>query len=86
MHLRSIPDVPARKIAVALQMTFRSIAENPYQGAGQSELTRISGAEIRSRLVQSFRIFYIVSGIAPEIVGVLHTARDISSIMAKRLQ
>jgi hypothetical protein len=53
---------------------------------GQSELTRIAGVEVRSRFASSYRILYTLGGSAPEIVGVLHTARDIASIMAKRLQ
>ena len=85
-YFESIPKEPADRTARALQATLRSIANNPYQGVGQSELTRIAGVEVRSRLVHSYRIFYSLGGSAPEIVGVLHTARNIASIMAKRLQ
>ena len=85
-YLDSVPQMPANKIARALQMTFRSIADNPYQGVGQSDLTRLAGVEIRSRLVHSYRILYIVGGTTPEIIGVLHTARNVASIMVKRIQ
>lgn len=85
-YLESVPLPPANKIARALQMTFRSIAENPYQGVGQSALTRLAGVEVRSRLVDSYRILYTVGVRVPEIIGVLHTSRNIASIMAKRLQ
>jgi plasmid stabilization system protein ParE len=85
-YLDSVPQAPANKIARALQATFRSIAENPYQGVGQSALTRLAGVEVRSRLVDSYRILYTVGRSAPEIIGVLHTSRNIASIMAKRLQ
>jgi hypothetical protein len=72
-------------IASSLQEALDGIANYPYLGAIQSELTRRAGVEIRSRLIQSYRIIYIV-GDAPEIIGVLHTARDISGIMGRRLQ
>ena len=85
-YLDSLPKVPAHKIAKALQRTFRSIAENPYQGIGQSEFTRLAGVEVRSRLVQSYRVLYFVGGSAPEIIAVLHTARDIAAIVRQRLQ
>ncbi len=81
-----LPKVPAHKIASALQAAFDSIAENPYRGVGQSELTRRAGFEVRSLLVNSYRIFYSVGGRVPEIMGVLHTSRNIASIMAKRVQ
>jgi plasmid stabilization system protein ParE len=85
-YLQSLPKAPADRIARALQTIFRNIADDPYQGVVQSELTRIAGIEFRSRLVLSYRILYTVGGSAPEIVGVLHTSRNIASIMAKRLQ
>ncbi len=85
-YLDSVPQTPADKIARALQLTFRAITANPYQGVGQSELTRLAGVEVRSWLVDSYRVIYTLGRRAPEIIGVLHTARNIASIMAKRLQ
>jgi len=84
-YLDSLPDRPALRIASSLQEALHSISQFPYMGALQSELTRIAGIEIRSRLVQSYRIIYIIDD-APEVIGVLHTARDITGIMARRLQ
>lgn len=81
-----LPKVPARKIGAALQAALHGIADNPYRGVGQSELTRRAGFEVRSWLVNSYRIFYSVGGSVPEIMGILHTSRDITTIMAKRLQ
>jgi plasmid stabilization system protein ParE len=85
-YLWSVPIEPQRKIARALQEAFRKIAENPLQGAGQSELTRLAGTEVRSWLVLNYRIFYTVGKNESEILAVLHTARNIAGIMAKRLQ
>jgi plasmid stabilization system protein ParE len=85
-YLDAIPERPALFIASTLQKAFDSIAAYPYRGAAQSELSRIAGQEVRSRFVNDYRIFYFVGGFAPEIVGVLHAARDGSGIMARRLQ
>jgi plasmid stabilization system protein ParE len=85
-YLGSIPRVPARRIGREIQGTLKSIARNPYLGSLQSEFTRLAGAEVRSRLVSSYRIFYLVGAPVLEIVAILHTARDIASIVASRLQ
>jgi plasmid stabilization system protein ParE len=85
-YLDGIPERPALFIASTLQKAFDSLAAYPYRGAAQSELTRIAGQEVRSRYVNDYRIFYFVAGRAPEIVGVLHAARDGVGLMARRLQ
>jgi plasmid stabilization system protein ParE len=81
-----IPEQPALSILSAIEKALLGIADFPYRGAVQSELTRLAGVEIRSRLVQNYRILYIVGGAVPEIVGVIHTARDVAGVMARRLQ
>ncbi len=85
-YLNPIPERPALTVLSAIEKAFFGIADYPYRGAAQSELTRIAGQEIRSRLVRDYRIFYTVGGRVPEILGVLHAARDGVGIMARRLQ
>jgi plasmid stabilization system protein ParE len=85
-YLSQIPSKPAKRLAAAIQKTLRSIAEYPLQGAGQSELTRLLGLPVHSRVVSGYRIIYHLGGRYPEIIAILHTTRDIRSIMAKRLQ
>jgi plasmid stabilization system protein ParE len=85
-YLNAIPERPALSVLSAIEKALFGIAEYPYRGALQSELTRLAGVEVRSRLVQQYRIFYIVGGALPEIVDVIHTARDVAEIMARRLQ
>jgi plasmid stabilization system protein ParE len=46
----------------------------------------MAGEEVRSRVCAPYRILYLVSGALPEIVAVLHTARDIPSILSSRIQ
>jgi plasmid stabilization system protein ParE len=67
-------------------MALRDVANFPYRGALQSELTRLAGVEVRSRLVYSYRIIYKVRNDSAEIVGMLHTSRDIVSTIARRVQ
>ena len=85
-YLRTLPKEPALRIGRALQKSFKSIADNPFLGATQSELTRLAGVEVRSRLVRSYRVFYTSSASIPEIIAILHTARDIAAVVAERLQ
>ncbi len=85
-YLNTLPVRPAKQIGARIQQTLISIAEAPFLGTAQSALTRMAGAEIRSRLCSSYRILYTFSRNIPEIIGILHTARDIKTVMADRLQ
>jgi plasmid stabilization system protein ParE len=85
-YSQSKPRKSHLKIGRALQKTLRSIAGAPFLGTVQSEFTRLAGTEIRSRLVDPYRIFYTVGAPTPEILAILHSARDIHSIMTVRLQ
>jgi plasmid stabilization system protein ParE len=84
--LDSIPSKPAVRLGGTLQSMLWRIAESPLQGAVQSELTRLCSDEVRSRFVASWRIFYHPGGSVPEIIGILHTSRDVDTIMTNRLQ
>jgi plasmid stabilization system protein ParE len=85
-YLEGIPYKPRQTIAAAIQKALFSIASFPNRGVMQSELTRLAGEEVRSRLVHSYRIIYKVGSGSPEIMGVLHTSRDIAGTIARRLQ
>jgi len=85
-YLETIPGKPRWKIAASIQKALLSIASFPHRGAPQSELTRLAGEEVRSRLVHSYRIIYKVGSGFPDIMGVLHTSRDIAGTIAPRLQ
>ena len=86
IYLRAIPPQPAKRIGVRLQQAFNEIAASPQHGIAQSALTLLAGVEVRSRLCSPYRIFYISGRTVPEILGVIHTARDIATIMAGRFQ
>lgn len=85
-YFTPLPSAPANRAARKIQQTLNSIAENPYLGTAQSNLSLLAGTEVRSRLCASYRILYIHNGSAPEIIGIIHTSRDIASIMTRRLQ
>jgi plasmid stabilization system protein ParE len=76
----------ARKTAIALQRGLRSIADDPQLGARHSLLTRIVGSEVRSRVAPPYRIFYRLSGTYPEVIAIIHTARDLATVLAGRFQ
>jgi plasmid stabilization system protein ParE len=44
------------------------------------------GVEVRSRLTHPYRIYYRLGSATPEIIAVLHTARDTQTILAERFQ
>jgi plasmid stabilization system protein ParE len=74
------------RTAAELRKIIQNIGANPYIGSGQSELTRIYGEEVRSRLCGNYRIFYFVSRPIPEIFAILHTSRDLRETLANRAQ
>lgn len=85
-YLDRLPDAPAERIGQSLQSMLESIAMRPLLGAPHSHLTRLLGEEVRSRLVPPYRIFYRLGKSAPEVIAILHGARDQRSIMDSRFQ
>ena len=73
-------------MAHALGIVLQNIAENPFLSQTNSELARLAGEEIRSRLLGRYRVVYRFRNSCPEIIAILHIARDISAIMAQRVQ
>ena len=51
-----------------------------------SEASRILGQDIRTRPFSRYRVFYRTDKPIPEILAVLHTARDLGTILASRIQ
>lgn len=76
IYLQEIPLLHALRVVQQLQVTLHSIGVQPMLGVAQSELTRLLGQEVRSRLTGSYRLFYRLGSDAPEIFAILHTARD----------
>ena len=85
-YLESFPVEPANRIGSSMRRMLENIGEYPLRGPAQSELTRIMGFEVRSRLVASYRVLYRAGPAVPEIIGILHAARDVPTIMAERVQ
>jgi plasmid stabilization system protein ParE len=83
-YFGQIPDGPANRILDSLEETFQSILTHPYLGAAHSELTRLLGEEIRSRLVASYRIYYRLGRSGSEIISILHGARDQRNVLTSR--
>ena len=85
-YLNSLPERSAMKMARDLQKAITRITDHPHLGVRQSELTSRAGIQVRSWLSPPYRIFYTLTGAAPEIVAILHTSRDIKSILSDRFQ
>jgi plasmid stabilization system protein ParE len=85
-YLRGVPIEPANRTAHLLQKGLRAVGDAPMQGMGQSELSRILGVEVKSRSAPPYRIFYRLGGRYPEVIAILHSARDIPSILRQRFQ
>ncbi len=85
-YLDPIPERYTRLIRQGLRHIIEDIGLNPQRGAIHSEATRLLGEEVRSRIFPPYRLFYRDSHAIPEIVAILHTARDVSSILMERLQ
>ena len=85
-YLEKLPNDPAARGADAIVRTLRSIGKEPHLGAPHSNLTRLLDVEVRSRLTLPYRIYYRLGSAMPEIIAVLHTARDSTTILAERFQ
>jgi plasmid stabilization system protein ParE len=85
-YLDSMPDGPASRFGQGLFKTLNSIAEYPLLGAPHSSLTRLLGTEVRSRLCLPYRIYYRLDKAVPEVLAIVHTARDTAAVLADRLQ
>lgn len=83
-YLSEIPIRFAQRVSDSIQETMHSIIANPYLGAPHSELTRLLGEEVRSRLVAPYRIYYRLGRDTPEIISILHGARNQRSVLASR--
>ena len=84
-YLENLPPIPAITGGSAIVKMLENIARDPSHGATHSNLTRVLGVEVRSRLVHPYRIFYVV-GRTPEIIAIFHTSRDIKAILTQRFQ
>ena len=85
-YLDELPLEPGDRIAQSLQTALSTIAQHPFLGTAHSHLTHLLGEEIRSYLVYPYRIFYRAGRTVPEIIAILHGARDQSSILTRRFQ
>ncbi len=85
-YLDRIPERYAAPIRRGLRSLLREIAAHPHRGAGHSQATRLLSQEVRTRAMPPYRIFYRDNNGTPEVLALLHTARDIDSILAERLQ
>ncbi len=83
-YLDSVPFAPAKRISKEIFETILAVADAPFLGTAHSSLTLLFGREVRSRPVHPYRIFYTVAGPTPEIIAILHGARDQHAILSKR--
>jgi plasmid stabilization system protein ParE len=85
-YFTPIPERFGAPIRRALRAMLHVIAANPQRGNSHSEATRFLGQDVKTRAVPPYRIFYRDLRGVPGILGILHTAQDISAILRKRLQ
>ncbi|HWB31770.1 MAG TPA: type II toxin-antitoxin system RelE/ParE family toxin [Acidobacteriaceae bacterium] len=83
-YLNHVPPAPAQRVLDSIEETIGSILSHPYLGAAHSELTRLLGEQVRSRLVAPYRIYYRIARSGPEIISILHGSRDLRSILGSR--
>ncbi len=81
-----IPDRFGLPVRRALRAMLHEIAAHPERGNSHSEATRLLAHRVKTRAVPPYRTFYRDLRGVPEILGILHTAQDVSTILRKRLQ
>jgi plasmid stabilization system protein ParE len=85
-YLVGVPPEHAKRIAQSLRAMLRSVGKQPLLGTAHSYLTRLLGEEVRSRIVPPYRIFYRFGKNVPEVIAILHGARDQHAILGERYQ
>jgi plasmid stabilization system protein ParE len=85
-YLAPVPERHAAPIRRHLRSLLHEIAAYPERGAIHSQATRIFGEEIRTRALPPYRIFYRDHNDSPEVVAILHMARDAQRILMERVQ
>jgi len=83
---QTIPDRFGMPIRRALRAMLHEIAAHSHRGAIHSEATRPLGQQVNTRAVPPYRIFYRDRNGSSEILAILHTAQDVSALLAERLQ
>jgi plasmid stabilization system protein ParE len=76
----------AAPIRRSLRSLLREVASHPNRGRNHSAATRILGEEVRTCAASPYRIFYRDNSGTPEVLAILHMARDIEAILTERLQ
>ena len=82
----NLPAQHVEPIMSGLQALLYDVASHPPRGTIHSSATRMLGEEVRTRALPPYRIFYRDRGGLAEVIAVLHTARDVNSILSSRLQ
>jgi plasmid stabilization system protein ParE len=85
-YLDPFPERYTLPIRRGLRSLLKEIAAHPDRGANHSEATRLLDQEVRTRALPPYRIFYRDQQGTPEVIAILHMARDVKSILAERLQ
>jgi plasmid stabilization system protein ParE len=69
-----------------LRKLIHEIASHPDRGTNHSGATRILGQETRTRITGPYKMFYRDNRGTPEILAILHMARDVEAILTMRVQ
>src|SRR6202012_3442281 len=80
-YLDPIPERFAAPIRRGLRGILQEIATHPQRGASHSEATRLIGQEVKTRVFPPYRIFYKDLRGTPEVLAILHTAQDVSTLL-----
>lgn len=85
-YLDPIPERYTLPIRRGLRSLLQEIAAYPDRGASHRQATRLLGQEAKTRAPPPYRIFYRNHSGTPEVIAILHMARDITAILAERIQ
>jgi plasmid stabilization system protein ParE len=86
LYLEQVPEQYASRIRQNLRKLIHEIASHPDRGTNHSGATRILGQETRTRITGPYKMFYRDNRGTPEILAILHMARDVEAILTMRVQ
>jgi plasmid stabilization system protein ParE len=85
LHLQGIPEVPALKIGRQIQDAFNLLTVFPRLGRVDLRLSNSAGRSIFRYNIGRYACFYLISGSNLVILGLIHGARDVDTIMRQRV-
>ena len=84
-YFDSLPAVPALKLGRQIQSALGFVASQPNASFKHREYSQLCGGDVHIYIAGKYKIIYRSDLPVPDVLAILHGARDIDTIMHQRL-